>query len=134
LLYIIIISDHYSRDIASEPVPTAFGTGLAKHHSSLKWFGTYQSEHLMHLKVSTAFFTVASTALVTSGPAFAQSDSLHSTSHIRASPFSEALSRGTDNAFEQAQASSPVIRKLVRKMLTKRTTMDICDKGTGRCK
>jgi hypothetical protein len=86
----------------------------------------------MHLRISSAFFTVASTALATTGPVFAQSLSPHSTGSI--APFNESLSRGTDNSFEQAQTSSPVIRKLVKKMLTKRTTMNICDKGTGRCK
>ena len=126
------ISDSYSRELASGPVPAALGTRLAIHLSSLKWFGTFQSERLMHLRISSAFFTVASTALATTGPVFAQSLSPHSTGSI--APFNESLSRGTDNSFEQAQTSSPVIRKLVKKMLTKRTTMDICDKGTGRCK
>lgn len=86
----------------------------------------------MHLRISSAFFTVTSVALVTSGAALAQTNPVHSTVH--SAPIAEVLSRGSDHSFERAQASSPVIRKLVRKMLVKRTTMDICDKGTGRCK
>jgi hypothetical protein len=86
----------------------------------------------MHLRVSTAFFTAASTALITTGTTFAQSNTPHSTAFTF--PLVEELSRGSDNSLERAQAASPVIRKLVKKMLVKRTTMDICDKGTGRCK
>lgn len=88
----------------------------------------------MHFKISSPLFVAVSASVLTSGAAFAQDVSLNPTDPISASIMTDGTSVRADSKFEDQRDASHSIRKLVKKMLTQRTTRDICDKGTGQCK
>jgi len=88
----------------------------------------------MHYKISAPLFVAVSASVLTNGAALAQNESFHPTNPISASFMTEETAVRADSQFENQRDSTYSIRKLVKKMITQRTTRDICDKGTGRCK
>lgn len=88
----------------------------------------------MHLKNSLTLSVVLSTSSLMTGNVFASAKSMSRSPSTQDFILNEGVVSRSGSQFENQDGSNHSIRKLVKKMLTRRTQMDICDKGTGRCK
>jgi hypothetical protein len=88
----------------------------------------------MLFKSSCPLFVLTSATLLSSGTAFAQSEQRPESVSPDCAFHSDTTSVRALELYEPPRGSAQSIRKLVKKMLIRRTAYDICDKGTGRCK
>ena len=88
----------------------------------------------MHVRICSPLIIAASTTALIPSTTLAKADLPSSTTgHELASLISNQSQRADSND-DRNQTSTQAIHRLVKKMLTRRNTIDICDKGTRRCK
>lgn len=88
----------------------------------------------MLFKSSCSLFVITSATLLSSCTAFAQSEQRPEGVSATFAFQADTTAVRTYELYETPRGSAQSIRKLVKKMLIRRTAYDICDKGTGRCK
>lgn len=88
----------------------------------------------MQFKFYSPLFIAASTATLLPNFAFAESISSRNTATESLSELGTIATARGDSSDDNQKSTNQAVRRLVKQMLIRRTTMDICDKGTGKCK
>jgi hypothetical protein len=95
---------------------------------------TDSKDLVMQFKVYSPLFIAASMATLVPNFALAESISSRQTATENLAVFGAGVPARGDSGDDKQELANETLRRLVKQMLIRRTTMDICDKGTGKCK